>query len=104
MKNISKNSKGALAFLTLLSLSSSLMAQDGEAGITAASDAIGGYFDSVSTLILAIGAIVGLIGAIRVYVAWNSGDRDVNRMIMGWFGACIFLVVVGLVLQAFFAV
>ncbi len=104
MKNISKSKKYALAFLTMFSFMGSLMAQDGEAGITAASEAISGYFDSVSTLILAIGAIVGLIGAIRVYVAWNSGDRDVNRMIMGWFGACIFLVVVGLVLQAFFSI
>ncbi len=94
---LQKSALGAMLFI-----SGAALAQDGEAGITAASDAISGYFDSVSILIMSIGAVVGLIGAIRVYIAWNSGERDVNRMLMGWFGSCLFLVITGLVLRGFF--
>lgn len=76
---------------------------DGVSGINMANSELKTYVAPVSTLILAIGAIVGLIGGIRVYVLWNSGERDINKELMGWFGSCIFLVLVGTVIKAFFA-
>ena len=79
-------------------------AQSGQQGITDATNALSGYFDSVSNLILAIGAIVGLAGGIRVYTKWNNGDQDVTKAIMGWGGACIFLVLVGAVIKGVFGV
>jgi hypothetical protein len=75
---------------------------DGITGINAAGSELVTYLDPISTLILAIGAVVGLIGGIRVFVIWNSGERDINKEIMGWFGSCIFLVLVSVVIKAFF--
>ena len=73
------------------------------AGIDQATTEVKSYIDPVSNLIIAIGAVVGLIGGIRVYIKWQSGDQDTQKSLMGWFGACLFLVLVGVVIKAFFA-
>lgn len=73
------------------------------AGIDQATAEVSSYVDPVSNLIIAIGAVVGLIGGVRVYIKWQSGDQDTQKAIMGWFGACLFLVLVGVVIKAFFA-
>jgi hypothetical protein len=52
--------------------------------------------------VLVIGGIVGIVGAIRVYSKWNSGDQDINKELMGWGGSCVFLVVSAVVIKAFF--
>lgn len=94
-----------LFFLIMAIISSTpLLFGQGAAGIDAASSEITTYVDPVANLILIIGAVVGLIGGVRVYIKWNSGDRDVEKSIMGWFGSCIFLIVVGIVIKAFFGV
>jgi hypothetical protein len=46
-------------------------AQDGNAGINAASTQVRSYFDTGTQLMYAIGAVVGLIGAVKVYQKWN---------------------------------
>ena len=46
--------------------------------------------------------IVGIVGAIRVYSKWNSGDQDINKELMGWGGSCVFLVVSAVIIKAFF--
>jgi phage-related minor tail protein len=73
------------------------------AGIDQATAEVSSYVDPVSNLIIAIGAVVGLIGGVRVYIKWQSGDQDTQKAIMGWFGACLFLILVGVVIKAFFA-
>ncbi len=73
------------------------------AGIDQATSEVSSYVDPVANLIIAIGAVVGLIGGVRVYIKWQSGDQDTQKAIMGWFGACLFLVLVGVVIRAFFA-
>ena len=75
---------------------------DINAGLTSAANTINGTYALVSKLCLAIGAIVGLAGGIRVYVKWNNGDHDVQKDIIGWAGACIFLLLTGTVLNVFF--
>lgn len=79
-------------------------AQDGNAGITEATNQVKGYFDTGTNLMYAIGAIVGLVGAIKVYKKWSDGDGDTGKIASSWFGACIFLVVVSTVLKSFFGV
>ena len=79
----------------------SLVAQSAS-GIDQATSEINSYVDPVSNLIIAIGAVVGLIGGVRVYIKWQSGDQDTQKAIMGWFGACLFLILVGVVIKAFF--
>lgn len=76
----------------------------GVTGINAATSSLSAYVDPVSLLILAIGAVVGLIGGVRVYIKWNNGDQDINKDIMGWGGSCLFLVLVSVVIKAFFGV
>lgn len=84
----------------------SAMAQTGggTTGINAATSSLTSYVDPISTLCLAIGAVVGIIGGVRVYIKWNSGDQDINKELMGWGGSCLFLVLVSVVIKAFFGV
>jgi hypothetical protein len=78
------------------------MGQDGNAGINQANDMVRSYFDSGTNLMYAIGAIVGLIGAVKVYNKWNAGEPDTGRVAAAWFGSCVFLVVVATVIRSFF--
>lgn len=78
--------------------------QDGDAGIRAATDQVAGYFETGCDLVYAIGAVVGLIGSVKVFNKWNSGEPDTNKVAAAWFGSCIFLVIVATVLKSFFGV
>ena len=93
---------GSAIFAILVFSVSQIMAQS-SAGIDQATAEVGTYVDPVSNLIIAIGAVVGLIGGVRVYIKWQSGDQDTQKAIMGWFGACLFLILVGVVIKSFFA-
>nr|WP_225975598.1 DUF4134 domain-containing protein [Panacibacter ginsenosidivorans] len=79
-----------------------VLAQDGNQGIQDANDMVRGYFDDGTNLMYAIGAVVGLIGAVKVYNKWNAGEPDTGRVAAAWFGSCIFLVIVATVLRSFF--
>jgi hypothetical protein len=76
--------------------------QDGNAGINQANTMVRSYFATGVNLMYAIGAILGLIGAVRVYQKWSHGDHDTGKVAASWFGACIFLVVVATLIQSFF--
>lgn len=80
------------------------MAQDGNAGINEANTQVRSYFDSGTNLMYAVGAVVGLIGAVKVYQKWNSGDPDTGKVAAAWFGSCVFLVVVATVIRSFFGI
>ncbi|WP_126247888.1 MULTISPECIES: DUF4134 domain-containing protein [Chitinophaga] len=90
--------------IVLLSASISANAQDGVAGIEQANDMVREYFDTGITLLYAIGAVLGLVGAVKVYTRWSQGDTETTKLAASWFGACIFLVVVATVLKSFFGV
>ena len=82
---------------------SSLLAQgNGTAGITEATQMVTSYFDPATKLIYAIGAVVGLIGGVKVYNKFSSGDPDTSKTAASWFGACIFLIVAATILRSFF--
>lgn len=81
-----------------------LWAQDGNAGIAEATNKVKGYFDTGCDLMYAIGAVVGIIGAVKVFNKWNAGEPDTNKVAAAWFGSCIFLVVVATVLKSFFGI
>jgi hypothetical protein len=78
--------------------------QDGNAGILDANQKVRSYFASGTQLMYAVGAIVGLIGAIKVFNKWNAGDHDTGKVAAAWFGSCVFLVVVTTVIRAFFGI
>ena len=75
---------------------------DGNAGITQATTTVKGYFDAGCNLMYAVGAILGLVGAVKVYQKWSAGHPDTGQTAAAWFGSCIFLVVVATVLKIFF--
>lgn len=81
-----------------------VMAQDGNAGINEANTKVRSYFAAGTNLMYAVGAIVGLIGAVKVYQKWNSGDPDTGKVAAAWFGSCVFLVIVATVIRSFFGV
>ncbi|AGA78204.1 hypothetical protein Echvi_1950 [Echinicola vietnamensis DSM 17526] len=93
-----------LSVLVLSLLAFSVLAQDGNAGINEATNKVRSYFQSGTNLMYAIGAIVGLIGAVKVFNKWNNGEPDTGKVAAAWFGSCVFLVVVATVLQSFFGV
>lgn len=86
----------------LVAIAFSAAAQDGSTGINQANTMVRGYFDTACTLMYAVGGVVGVIGAVKVYNAWSHGDQNTNKLAASWFGACIFLVVVAAVLKSFF--
>ncbi|MBK0379290.1 DUF4134 domain-containing protein [Mucilaginibacter sp. SD-g] len=96
--------KKILISLTLLLCAAAGMAQDGNAGINEATTQVKSYFSTGTNLMYAIGAVVGLVGAIKVYKKWNDGEHDTGKVASSWFGSCIFLVVVATVLKSFFGV
>lgn len=75
---------------------------NGLAGINEATSMVTGYFEPGTKLIYAIGAVVGLIGGIKVYGKFASGDPDTSKTAASWFGACIFLIVSATILRSFF--
>jgi len=90
--------------LSGLLASLSAYAQDGNAGINEATNQVRSYFATGTNLMYAIGAVVGLVGAVKVYQKWNGGDPDTGKVAAAWFGSCIFLVIVATVLSSFFGV
>ena len=49
-----------------------------------------------------ISLVVGLIGGVKCYSKWSSGDPDTSKTAASWFGACIFLIVAATILKSFF--
>ena len=87
-----------------LAYSIALLAQDGNAGINEANTKVRSYFQAGTNLMYAVGAVLGLIGAVKVYQKWNSGDHDTGKTAAAWFGSCVFLVVVTTVIRSFFGI
>ena len=92
------------ATLVLTAFHFAATAQDGIAGINEANQKVRSYFEAGTQLMYAVGALVGLIGAVKVYQKWNAGDQDTGKVAAAWFGSCVFLVVVATVIKSFFGV
>ncbi|SEP06765.1 protein of unknown function [Flavobacterium sp. fv08] len=99
-----KGVENVLYLAVLIAIPLTVSAQDGIAGINEANQQVRSYFAAGTELMYAIGAILGLIGAVKVYQKWNAGDPDTGKVAAAWFGSCVFLVVVATVIQSFFGV
>ena len=97
------NKKITLMMLLLMTATIGAYAQgNGIAGFNEATKMVTSYFDPGTKLIYAVGAVVGLIGGIKVYNKFSSGDPDTSKTAASWFGACIFLIVAATILRSFF--
>jgi hypothetical protein len=106
MKNHPIIIKQLLLALTIVLICINAFAQtaDGNAGINEATQKVKSYFDTGTNLMYAIGAVVGIVGALKVYQKWNHGDHDTGKVAAAWFGSCVFLVIVATVLKSFFGI
>jgi hypothetical protein len=93
-----------MSFMLMLLCNAIVYAQDGNAGINEANTKVRSYFASGTNLMYAVGALLGLIGAVKVYSKWNNGDPDTGKVAAAWFGSCVFLVIVATVIRSFFGV
>jgi hypothetical protein len=100
MKRVSK--KALLTGVVLLSAFGVFAQGNGSAGINEATQMVTSYFDPATKLIYAVGAVTGLIGGVKVYQKFSSGDPDTSKVAASWFGACIFLIVAATILRSFF--
>ena len=103
IKNALKSKRTILSAALIIATTASVFAQgNGIAGITETTSMVTSYFDPGTKLIYAIGAVVGLIGGVKVYGKFSSGDPDTSKTAASWFGACIFLIVAATILRSFF--
>ena len=100
-KNVTKKKVLTLA-LVMLAMTP-MLAQGGATAISTAASDIKDYWDPIKLILKAVGGLVGFIGGLRVYNKWTNGDQDVNKEILGYGGAMIFLIVVPEFVTAFFA-
>jgi hypothetical protein len=77
---------------------------DATNGINQANTMVRSYYDVAANLMYAVGGIMALMGAIRVYQHWNDSQhrQDAFAAAAGWFAACIFLVLAATVIKSFF--
>lgn len=97
--------KKATMVAVLVTVASSAFAQgDGVAGIEAATQEAMSYFEPIANLCMVIGAIMGVIGGVGIYNRIQSGDRESGKGAAAWLAGAAFLVLVPVVLKAFFGI
>jgi hypothetical protein len=96
-----------VAFCMVLLLSDQISAQT--SGITKAKSALNtttseitGLYDTAYKALLAIAAVVGIIGGFIVYSKWSNGDPNATKLAAAWFGSALFLAAVGVFMKAIF--
>ena len=94
--------KFLLSAALILAATTAFAQGNGLAGINEATSMVTSYFEPGTKLIYAIGAVVGLIGGVKVYGKFSSGDPDTSKTAASWFGACIFVIVAATLLRSFF--
>jgi hypothetical protein len=67
-----------------------------------ASAEIKNHYFSLSDLSFVLGAIMGLLGGLRIFANWQSGRHHIDQQVAGWLFSCIFLNVCGLFLRGLF--
>lgn len=70
--------------------------------IGSATSQLAQYRSEIGGLVYAVGGIVGFVGGLRIYNKWQNGDQDVNKELLGYGGAMIFLFIVPTIVGAFF--
>ena len=90
-----------LEIAVLVSVAAVAQTADGNAGLNQANSMVREYFDTAVNLVYAIAGIMGLVGAVDVFMKMHRG-QEVGRSIAIWFGGCIFMALVATVLKSFF--
>ena len=56
----------------------------------------------ISLVLLVGGAILAVIGALRVYYKWSNGDEYIEKDVMMWAGGILFLVLIQFFIKSVF--
>ena len=56
----------------------------------------------ISLVLLVGGAILAVIGALRVYYKWSNGDEHIEKDVMMWAGGILFLVLIQVFIRSVF--
>lgn len=100
MKNLTR---GISVFSLILFNLASLMAQgNGVAALEKANTEILSYVEPITNLFYVICAVIGFIGAVKVYGKWSAGSSDTTKTAASWFGSCVFAIVAVTAIRAFF--
>ena len=94
-----------ICILFLFSLIAAGFPASGQPGINEmqqASQDLAADFFSAFDLSLVIAAILGIIGAVRIYHNWQMGADRIDQQVAAWFFAAIFMILAGAFLKALF--
>lgn len=64
-------------------------------------------YGAIKMLVYAIAGLLGLAGGIRIYSLWNISGRahiHIDAQVIGWFSACVFLIVADFAISSVFGV
>lgn len=92
----------SVSALMLLNLTSLMAQGNGVAALEKANSEIQSYIEPITNLFYVVCAVIGFIGAIKVYGKWSAGSSDTTRTAASWFGACVFAIVAVTAIRAFF--
>lgn len=88
--------------LVLLNVTSLLAQGNGVAALEKANSEILSYIEPITSLFYVICAVIGFIGAVKVYGKWSAGSSDTTKTAASWFGSCVFAIVAVTAIRAFF--
>ena len=49
------------------------------------------YYSPIKNILFAIGAIVAIMGAVRIHYLWSNGKRDIDKEVVMWIGGILVL-------------
>lgn len=76
--------------------------QAGATALQSLATGLESYIDPVTTVIYVIAAIIGLVGALKVYINMQQSKDNVMANTAAWFGACLFILVANTILRLMF--
>ena len=79
-KDLTMRKRILLAFLGASAAVAVSAQGQGLAGINEATSLMTSYFDPATKLCYAIGAVLGLVGGIKTYSKFSSGDPDTSKV------------------------
>lgn len=104
-KKVAKHpvTKKAFMLLIMFTICLPMMADtEGLTGFQRATQIIRDYEGPVKSVIYAIAALVGLMGAASIYIKMNNGDQDIKKSLMMTIGGCVALICLAQAIPAFF--
>ena len=92
----------SVSTLVLLNVTSLMAQGNGVAALEKANSEILSYIEPITNLFYVICAVIGFIGAVKVYGKWSAGSSDTTKTAASWFGSCVFAIVAVTAIRAFF--